>query len=74
MYVTRAFTLGVALLTSGCVSLIDVKQAKDGSSEGIHYYLPQVFIEITPNTDGSFKVETVYLPDPTKRYAINAHF
>lgn len=73
MYVTRAFTLGVALLTSGCVSLIDVKQAKDGSSEGIHYYLPQVFIEITPNTDGSFKVETVYLPDPTKRYAINAH-
>jgi hypothetical protein len=63
--------LGVVGLLSACVSIVQVKPATE-DSDGIHYYLPQVFIQITPSTDGSFKVEPVYLPDPANRYSVKA--
>lgn len=65
----RLAAIALTVLACGCVSKIDVIRA-DKDSPGIHYYLPQVFIQVTPSPDGSFKVKTIYLPDPANRYAI----
>lgn len=67
----RGGALALMVLTSGCASRIHVTKATD-DSPGIRYYLPQVFIQITPNPDGSFKVEPIYLPDPANEYTIKA--
>jgi hypothetical protein len=58
---------GVCL--SGCITWLDVSKA-NGDSDGIHYFLPQTFIVMTPNTDGTVTVETKYIPDPDREYVI----
>lgn len=72
MTTSRLFLFASAVLVSGCVSVVKVTRADSDTAAGIHYYLPQVFLQITPNKDGSFKVDTVYLPDPANRYTIQA--
>jgi hypothetical protein len=32
-----------------------------------------VFLKVTPQPDGTFTVETLYLPDPEKEYVIESH-
>lgn len=61
-----------AALMSGCVSTVTVKAAKDAKASGIHYYLPQVFLRLTPSADGSISVEKLFLPDPAQEYVITA--
>lgn len=63
--------LGLALGLGGCVSVVKVAQAKP-DTKGIRYFLPEVFIQVTPNQDGTVTVEKVFLPDPKREYAISA--
>ncbi len=63
-----AFT---ALCLPGCVSVIRSQKATPDSA-GIRYFLPQPFILVTPNLDGSLAVEKVFLPDPDNEYVISA--
>ncbi|MEC5160340.1 MULTISPECIES: hypothetical protein [unclassified Janthinobacterium] len=60
-----------ALCLPGCVSVIGSQRATPDSA-GIHYFLPQPFILVTPNLDGTLSVEKVYLPDPDNEYVISA--
>jgi hypothetical protein len=57
-------------LVSGCVSIVNSKKATE-TSPGVRYYLPQVFLKVTPGIDGSVKVEPEYLPDPRHEYVID---
>lgn len=61
----------VSFALSGCVSVVKVKKAEDGT-KGLRYFLPKVFIQVTPSSDGTITVEKVYLPDPGREYAISA--
>lgn len=63
--------VAAAFVLTGCVSVVTVKKAKD-DTQGIRYFLPEVFIQVTPATDGTITVEKVYLPDPKREYAISA--
>lgn len=56
---------------SGCITNLDVSKANK-TTNGIKYFLPQVFIQVTPNKDGTVTVEKIYLPDPNNEYAIQA--
>lgn len=60
------------MLLQGCVSYVSVKKAT-ATADGIRYFLPETFIQVTPATDGSVTVETVLLPDPANEYAVEAH-
>lgn len=64
--------LASAVLVSSCVSTVTVKPVADATSSGIHYYLPQVFIRLTPSADGNITVEKLFLPDPQQEYVITA--
>ena len=59
-------------LVAGCVSTVSVEKVGPANAHapGIRYYLPQVFLVLTPAKDGSMTVETRYLPDPAHEYAI----
>jgi hypothetical protein len=61
------FCLGLA----GCISSITVTKATP-ETPGIHYCLPQPFVQVTPNKDGTVVVEVIYLPDPDNEYAVQA--
>jgi hypothetical protein len=64
----------VAACVSGCVSVVDVKKlAPKDKATGITYYLPQVFLVVSPARDGTTTVEPVYLPDPAHRYSVSAY-
>lgn len=65
------FVVATASLLFGCVSVVTVKKA-DGNAEGIRYFLPEVFIQVTPAADGTIAVEKLYLPDPSHEYSISA--
>lgn len=71
--ISRIAAALAAVTLSGCVSWVDVRQAKNDDSDGLHYYLPQTFIVLTPNPDGTMNVETKYIPDPDRRYTIKTH-
>lgn len=70
MRVTLTLLVAAAFLLGGCVSVLNVHNATD-NKPGIRYSLPQVFLRVTPSTDGSMKVETEYLPDPRHEYSID---
>ena len=70
MRVTLTLLVAPAFLLGGCVSVLTVHNATD-NKPGIRYSLPQVFLRVTPSTDGSMKVETEYLPDPRHEYSID---
>ena len=61
--------MAVVGLLGGCVSRMTVVPATS-SSTGVRYFLPEVFIQVTPNQDGTVTVAPVYLPDPKHEYAI----
>ncbi|MDC8757055.1 hypothetical protein [Janthinobacterium fluminis] len=61
----------VALCLSACVSVLRSDKATPASA-GIRYFLPQPFILVTPNLDGTLVVEKVYLPDPDNEYVVAA--
>lgn len=65
--------LTAALLLSGCVSTVNVQKASTAKGAGIHYFLPQVFIKVTPTTDGNLTVEKLFLADPAQEYVISAN-
>lgn len=71
MRIIVATVVGVALC-SGCVSIVDVKKAAE-NRPGLRYYLPQVFLRVTPGTDGTVQVDTEFLPDPRHEYTINTY-
>lgn len=60
------------MLITGCVSTVDVKKVEtnDTHTNGLRYYLPQVFLVVTPAKDGTMTVETRYEADPAHQYAI----
>lgn len=63
------------LLLGGCVSVVTVKKAdpkNDEATPGLRYYLPQVFLQVTPAADGTITVEKLYLPDRRHQYAVSA--
>lgn len=61
----------LAIAVGGCASNIAVIKALPDTA-GLHYYLPQPFIQVTPYPDGTIVVEVIYLPDPKNEYAIQA--
>ena len=64
----------VAACMTGCVSVVDVKKVTQNKApDGISYFLPQVFLVLTPAKDGSMKVEPIYLPDPAHQYSVRAY-
>lgn len=74
-HITLIRTLGVlasAVLASGCVSTVTVRPVAEATASGIHYYLPQVFIRLTPGADGNITVDKLFLPDPQQEYVITA--
>src|SRR5262245_33463971 len=73
-WVTCCFSLAISGVMSGCVSWLSVeKVTKETGSRntGIRYYLPQPFIQVTPQADGSIEVQEVFLPNPNEQYAID---
>ena len=64
--------LAAALLLTGCVSIVNVQKASTAKEAGIHYFLPQVFIKVTPTADGNVTVEKLFLADPEQEYVISA--
>jgi hypothetical protein len=73
-WVTCCFSLAISGVMSGCVSWLSVeKVTKETGSRntGIRYYLPQPFIQVTPQADGSIEVQEVLLPNPNEQYAID---
>ena len=60
-----------ALAVSGCVTFVDSHVAKD-NEKGFVYYLPMPVIVVTPQADGTAKVEVEYLPDESKAYTLHA--
>lgn len=70
----RSIILLVALCAclAGCISTVRVTRV-DGTNPnaaGIRYFLPQVFLVLTPKPDGTMSVETRYLPDPAHEYTV----
>lgn len=64
----------VAACLGGCVSVVDVKKLEPKEkATGITYYLPQVFLLVTPAKDGTTTVEPTYLPDPAHHYSVSAY-
>lgn len=71
-YPAKLVSLLAAAALTACVSTVTVQKATP-SSNGIRYHLPQVFLKVTPQSDGTFTVETLYLPDPEQEYVIESH-
>lgn len=70
-----AWAIGVAVpLLSACVSTVHVDKVPNRKAdvEGIRYHLPEVFLQATPNADGTLAVQFVYLPNPNEEYAIRS--
>jgi len=67
---TLCLAIGAASL-AGCMTTVTSKRAEPAAA-GIHYFLPQPFIKVTPSKDGKIAVEVIYLPDPDNEYAISA--
>ena len=60
------------LILQGCISTATVQSTKTNpEAKGIRYSLPSPFILVTPATDGTVEVKTVFLPDPDHEYAIH---
>ncbi len=70
--VLALIVFAAALLLSGCVSTVTVKKASLAKDAGIHYFLPQLFIKVTPTGDGNVTVEKLRLADPEQEYVITA--
>lgn len=64
----------VASCITGCISVVDVKKLNSKEPpKGLTYYLPQLFLMLTPSKDGTMKVEPLYLPDPAHRYSVTTY-
>ena len=64
-----AFTLACATLLSACAS-VTVSPVKDASTVGLRYWLPQPYLLMTPQADGSATYQWLYLPDSSQEYAV----
>lgn len=70
----RAAALGLCAITgSACTTLFDSRPAAQATNgQGFRYWLPAPHIMLTPQADGSMKVDVIYLPDRTREYTIEA--
>jgi hypothetical protein len=64
------FAIAAAFSLTGCVSMVNGSKAGD-ATPGIRYFLPQVFLILTPSLDGTMKVDIEYLPDPRHEYTLD---
>jgi hypothetical protein len=60
-----------AIICSGCVTWI-TSEPFTGSEKGVRYSLPAVFLRVTPQPDGTMKVEKLILPDKAQEYVVRA--
>lgn len=62
------------LFAAGCISRMAVTkvEAKNADEPGFRYFLPKTYLLVTPAPDGTVTVEKVFLPDPTREYAVTA--
>lgn len=68
------FALSCALFAARCITTVDVQKVDPATNPaGVRYFLPAPFLKVTPAADGSVAVEVLYLPDPNREYAVNAH-
>lgn len=70
-----AATLGSSACTTWVTSLPATKITADGSNpeqNGLRYFLPIPVLIVTPQPDGTVKVETDYMPDPRHEYVVYA--
>lgn len=67
----RAILLAACACLGGCISIVSVEKATP-KSEGVRYFLPEVFIKVSLKPDGTLAVEPVYLPDPSNEYVVSA--
>lgn len=70
MRFTPSIAIIMACLTAGCVTTVNVASASK-NKPGVRYFLPKVYLQVTPALDGTIKVETIYLPDPQHEYSID---
>jgi hypothetical protein len=73
-WVTHCLIIAISGVMSGCVSWLSVEKVTEETGSrntGIRYYLPQPFIRVTPQADGSIEVQELFLPDPKEQYAID---
>lgn len=68
----RCLMVGVTVLFTGCADLTVTKvtDTNKDTVEGIHYYLPKPFLQVTPQADGTVTADVIYLPDKSHEYVI----
>ena len=70
---SRLLLVCIFLSAVGCASIkvTKITPGNDATIQGIRYYLPKPFIQVTPQADGTMAVDVIYLPDKDHKYAIN---
>ena len=63
----------VALVLTGCANLTvtHVTPQNTNTVQGIRYYLPKPYLQVTPKSDGTVSVTVIYLPDTSHEYAVD---
>lgn len=67
----KRWAVVLAVFCSGCVTWV-TSEPFTGSQEGTRYSLPAVFLRVTPQADGTMKVEKLLLPDRKEQYVVRA--
>lgn len=64
--------LALPIMLSGCADLAvtHVTEANQDTVKGVHYFLPQPYLQVTPKSDGTVSVTVLYLPDHSHEYAV----
>lgn len=58
--------------SSACTQIVVKRIQNDSTDQGLRYYLPQPFLLVTPQEDGSLTTTVVNIADPQQAYGVSA--
>lgn len=67
----RVVAAAALALLAGCTRVV-VTRVDTGNEEGLRYYLPQSFLVVTPQEDGTIETHVEYVADRSQAYAVTA--
>jgi hypothetical protein len=71
MIAARCGLLLLAMLASGCVSIVSVEKSTTAKKAGVTFNLPEVFIQVARNADGKYEIRKHFIPDPAQEYVVS---